>query len=192
MENTNFNPINVIEEMIEKTKHKYSDNGYMFLLWGWLVFTSALAHFLIMKFSEYPYPFITWAILMPLGGVMSMIYAKKEDKKAYAKTYTDDVMKYTWIAFGITLAAILFNMGKLMQYTYPMVMIAYGVPTFISGGVFKFKPLVYGGLASFALGLISFYLTFDVQLLMLAIAVLLAYIIPGHILKSNYQSTKSN
>lgn len=188
MENKNFNALEVIEEMIEKTKNQYSDNGYLYLIWGWLVFAAAIIHYILKEYSQFDYPFISWAILMPIGGLLSMIYANKNQQKVYVKTYTDDIMKYTWLAFAFTMVSILFNMPKLQLNTYPLLMIAYAVPTFISGGVFKFKPLIWGAIASLALGLISFHISFDKQLLSLAAAILFAYIIPGYILKSRYKS----
>lgn len=191
MENQPLNTLNFIEEMINKTKQKYSDSGFLFLLWGWLVLTAAILNYVLLQMHS-EYSFIGWAILMPLGGVVSMIYSSKENKKAYVKTYTDDVMKYTWLAFGILLAIILFSMGKLGLNTYPLVMVAYGVPTFITGGVLRFKPLIIGALGSCILGIIAFNFTFDIQLLLLCGSILVSYIIPGHILRSQYIKSIKN
>lgn len=189
MENKTFNSLSVIEEMINKTKERYSDSGFLYLLWGYLVVIAALLHYVLMQ-TSYSYSFIGWAILMPLGGIVSMVYSVKENKKNYVKTYTDDVMKYTWLAFGFLLAIILLFMGRLGLNTYPLVMVAYGVPTFISGGVLKFRPLIIGALLSVTIGIISFNFTFDIQLLLLCASILVAYIIPGHMLRIQHLRTK--
>lgn len=191
MENQPINTLNFIEEMINKTKKKYSDSGFLFLLWGWLVLSAALINYTLL-YIDYSYPYISWAIFMPLGAIISIIYSARENKKAYVKTYTDDVMKYTWLAFGILLAIILLSMGKLGLNTYPMVMVAYGVPTFITGGVLRFKPLVFGALGSCVCGIIAFNYTFDIQLLLLCAAILVSYIIPGHILRSHHLKLTKN
>lgn len=190
METQHLKSLEIIEEMVKKSKERYSDSGFLYLLWGYLVIIAALINFVLLK-MDYSYSFIGWAVLMPLGGVISGIYSARENKKHYVKTYTDDVMKYTWLAFGILLITILVFMGKLQLNTYPLIMVAYGVPTFISGGVLKFKPLIYGALGSVVMGIISFFYPFDVQLIMLSFSILMAYLIPGHLLRNQYLRLKN-
>ncbi len=190
MEKEPINSISIIEEMINKTKQKYSDSGFLYLLWGYFVVIAALLHYFLLN-TSFNYPFIGWAVLMPLGGIISMVYSNKENKKPYAKSYTDDIMKYTWLAFGILLAVILLSMGKLGINTYPLVMVAYGVPTFITGGVLKFKPLIYGAIGSIVIGVISFNYPFETQLLLLCAAIVVSYLIPGHLLRIQHQKNKN-
>lgn len=178
-----------IEEMISKTKQKYSESGFLFLVWGWLVLLASITNYLLLV-TNYMNSFIGWAILMPLGGVISMVYSYRDKKKAYVKTYSDDVMKYTWIAFGVLLSSILLSMNLLQMNTYPLIMIAYGVPTFITAGVLKFKPMMYGAIGNWVLGLLAFHFSFDIQLLFLSAAILISYIIPGHILRYQYLKNK--
>lgn len=128
---------------------------------------------------------------MPLGGILSGIFSYKEKKKVYVKSYTDNVMKYTWLSFGMLLAVLLLSMGRLQLNTYPLIMVAYGVPTFISGGILKFKPLIYGAIGSIITGIVAFYFSFDVQLLLLCVSILLAYLIPGHLLRIQYLKLKN-
>ncbi len=176
--------LQLIEDMIKKAKDQYSDNGFLYLLWGWLVLLASLSHYFLLQ-SEADKPYLAW-LLMPLGGVISAVYAMQAQKKSYHKTYTDDVMKYTWMAFLFTLGIVLFSMNKLQEYTYPMVILLYGIPTFISGGVLKFKPLIIGGSLCWILSILSMFQPFEYQLLLLAASVLSAYIIPGHLLRNQY------
>jgi len=185
MNNQSTQTIAFIEEMISKTKEKYSDSGFLFLLWGWLVLIASLTNYALLV-SNYENSSLAWAILMPLGGVASIIYSIRDKKKPYVKTYTDDVMTYTWIAFGVLLTSIILSMNLLRENTYPLIMIAYGVPTFITAGVLKFKPMLYGAIGNWILGLLAFHFSFDIQLLFLSAAVLISYIIPGHILRNQY------
>lgn len=185
MENQPINSIAIIEEMINKTKQRYSDSGFLFLLWGYFVVFAALLNYVLMKMDN-EYAYIGWAIFMPLGGLISTIYSFKEKSKPYVKTYTDDVMKYTWMAFGILLAVVLIFMGRLGLNTYPLIMVAYGVPTLITGGVLKFKPLIFGALGSVLIGIVAFNFKFDVQLLLLCAAIIVSYLIPGHLIRIQY------
>lgn len=183
MELTEQKSIEIIEDMIHKAKKQFSDDGFMLMLWGWLVFVAAIGHYLLLQ-THYEYPFITWG-LMPVGGIISAVWGIKQKKKPY-KSYTDSVMSYTWTAFGISLFIVLIMMDKLQLHTYPFVLILYAVPTFISGRVIKHKPLIFGAVSCWILSVISFFQPFDIQLLLLAVGIILAYIIPGHLLRKEY------
>lgn len=188
MEMNEQKSLQIIEEMICKAKNEYSENGFMYLLWGWLVLIASIGHYFLLQ-AGYPYPFATWA-LMPLGGIFSAVYSIRQNRLQRVKTYTDTVMQYTWTAFLVVLGIILFMMSRLQINTYPVIMALYGIPTFISGGVLKHKPLVIGGMLCWALSLAAFFVPFDVQLLLLAMAVSGAYIVPGHLLRKKYAMLK--
>lgn len=192
MENENFTPeqsLMLINQMIHTAKKEISDNGFHYLLWGWLVFAAAVGNFIMIKI-DFEYAFITWPILMPLGGIIAMIYGFSQKKKNQkrVKTMVDHIFIYTWIAFGVTLLITLFVSGKVgWETTYPFIMLLYGIGTFISGGIMKFKPLIVGGIICWIGGTAAFFLNFEYQLLVLIGVVLCGYIIPGHILQNKYR-----
>ena len=181
--------LHFIEKMIRTAQEKVEDSSFYFLLWGWSVFIASMMQFYLLQIN-YEYNFIGWVILMPLSGIITFIYSAREDKnKPKVKTYVNDIMQYVMISFVVTLFIVLFFQSKLQLNTYPMVLLIYGVWLFVSGGALKFKPLIAGGIINWALAVVSFFQPFNIQLLLLAIAVLLGYIIPGHILKSHYKKT---
>jgi hypothetical protein len=136
---------------------------------------------------NYENSFLPWAILMPLGGIATGIYSYKHERKQKVRSYVDDVMKYVVIAFVVSLFIVLFSQAKLGLSTYPMVMLTYGTWLFISGGAVKFQPLVIGGIINWILGIAAFYVGFEIQLLLIASAVLLGYIVPGYMLKNRFR-----
>ena len=187
MEQENFNALRLIEDMIHKTKRTYTDNGFVYLFWGYLVFISAGIHYVLMK-MENPLAYLPWAVLMPIGGLVMVIWSIKENRREkQVKSYVDTLMKYIWIGFGAVLLIVLIRMPLLKLYTYPIIMLIYGLPTFITGGIFNFKPLMIGGMLCWVFGFIAFQMSFDNQLIWLMASILVAYIVPGHILKSEYK-----
>jgi len=191
MENDKLNSseesIELIQRMIKSAQHDIEDDSFYFLLWGWAVFFACVLNFVLMKLGS-AYPFIGWMILMPLAGVVTAVYGSKKERKSKVKSYVDSLMKYVLISFLVSLFMVLFFMGKLGLNTYPMVMMVYGFWLFISGGALKFKPLIIGGIINWVLAAISFFLFFEFQLIVLGIAVLLGYIIPGYMLKSKFKN----
>lgn len=192
MEDKNFTPeqsLQLIQQMIVEAKKELSDNGFLYLLWGWLVFISAAGNYMMLQMNI-TNAFITWPILMPLGGIISMIYgiSQRKKNKRQAKTIIDHVMSYVWMAFGVCLLVTLLISSKIgWETAYPFIMLLYGIGTFISGGVMKFKPLIIGGIVCWAGGALAFFVDFEFQLLILIVVIVVAYIIPGHILKSQYK-----
>lgn len=179
----------MIHKMISSAKQDLEDNSFHYLVWGWLVFLACAIQFVLIKIDN-PYNYLGWMVLMPLGGIASMVYGYKQDKKQRVKTYTDEVMKYVLISFLVTLFTVLIFMSKLGLMTYPLVMMVYGMWLFTSGGIIHFRPLIIGGMINWTLGILSVFVAFEFQLIMLALAVLLGYIIPGYMLKSKYQRNK--
>lgn len=187
---TESESLEVIQRMILTAKNDLEDDSFYFLLWGWLVFIASLANYVLM-YIEYDNSYISWAILMPLGGLISFIYGRNQNKNKKVKTYIDELMGYVLIAFLVSLFIVLFSQAMLKLNCYPMVMMVYGIWLFISGGAIKFKPLIIGGIINWVLCIAAFFVSFEMQLLLLALAVLLGYIIPGHMLKSKYQKLKA-
>ena len=179
----------LIHKMIHSAKKQFEDNGFFYLLWGWFVFIACISNYILLKIN-FEYNWIGWIILMPLGGVISFFYGRKESKKQQYKSYLDEVMMYVLGSFLFSLFFVLFFMNKLGLETYPMVMVVYGIWLFISGGAMKFRPLIIGGIINWALACISMFVNFESQLILLSAAVLFGYIVPGYMLRSKF--TKEN
>jgi hypothetical protein len=184
----------LIQSMIHKAQGSVRDNGFYFLLWGWLVFVAAMSQYIMVKFipALSDYNGLPWAILMPLGGIVSGVRGSRQRKKEKVKTYAGEMLKYVSIAFGVALFIVLFfgsiNLG--WESAYPMVMMVYGMWLFISGGVLKFTPLIIGGIIDWCCSIGAFYIphSHSIELIpLLAFAVLAGYIIPGHLLSAKYR-----
>ena len=178
-----------IQRMINTAKEDLEDDSFHYLLWGWLVFAACAINYFLLEIS-FERNWIGWAVLMPLGGIVSFIYGYRQGIKQKAQSYINELMKYVLITFLVSLCFVLFFMNKLGLATYPLIMITYGVWLFISGGALKFKPIIYGGIINWLLAVVAIFVTFKMQLILLALAVLLGYIVPGHMLRNRYKNQK--
>ena len=179
----------VIQRMIATAKNELVDESFHFILWGWLVFAASIGHYLLWK-AGFEQPYLVW-LLMPVGGIASFIYGRRQHKQETVKTYVDEILKYVLIAFGVSLGIVLVFQGKLGINTYPMVMLVYAVQLFVWGGALRFRPLIAGGIINWALAIAAFFVTFEIQLFLLAAAALAGFAIPGHLLKSRFQKSQS-
>ena len=129
-----------------------------------------------------------------VGGISSGIYGKKQGEKAGYSTHLDRAMMFVWIGFVIYLVLVLLMSAtgtfgpKGWNISFVLIMGLYGLGTFISGGLLKFKPLIFGGVASFVLVALSTLIPtlvadFNGALIMLAVSIIVSYLIPGYMLK---------
>lgn len=181
--------LDLIQSMINKTKGSVADDSFHFLLWGWLVFVSCVTAYVLKVHMHYEKHFIVWW-LMPVGGIVSAIYGKRQSRQRKVKSFLDEALAYLWIAIAlsfIVLVAVNMIGGGAWQTAFTYYILLYAIGTFVSGSLLRFKPLVVGGLINFALVIVSAKLMYDGQLLIGALAILTSYIIPGHMLRRKYQ-----
>ncbi len=175
--------LQLIQEMILTAKSSLQGNSFYFLLWGWLAFTAAITHFILLTLTDYQRPWLPWPILMTIGGISAAIYGYRSSKTETVKNQINTFMGYLWGGFMISLLIVLAFMFKIgPEVAYPVIIIFYGLGAFVSGGMLRFRPLIWGGVSCWLLAAISFMIPFEYQLITTAMALLFSYIIPGHIL----------
>lgn len=185
--------VQLIRTMLQRTQHQLRDNGFFYLLWGWLVFAAAALNYIIwLLLGPVQLAFLPWAVLMPLGGVVtSVVSARYTKQHSGVTTYTQDLLNRLVLAYLISLFLMLF-FGIWMvgwEKTYPFVIIIYGIWLFVSGSALQFKWLVAGGIFSWCMAVAAFFVPSPHQLLVLAVAVLGGFIVPGHLLRIHFSNT---
>jgi hypothetical protein len=180
--------LNVIHSMINTAKNKLADDGFLLILWGWLIIAAAMLHY-VSIISDFESGHIVWAVAVPVGVLVSIVYGLRQRKKELHKTYIDTYLGYVWSGFIIAMFITLSFMGvHTMKTSYFFLMILYGLATFISGGLLNFKPLIFGSIFSFICAIVSVFAGEKEQLLCISLALLLSYVIPGHMLRAKYKS----
>lgn len=174
--------LNVIEEMVNTSRYKMKEEAKYFLLWGWMVFAAAITHFVILRFGNVD-GWIVWPVLMGLSLIIYGFMVRNSGKEKRATTYVDRINRYLWLGFfGPLLITLLIGGVYGWVAAYPFFMAIYGWSAIVSGGLLKFTPLVWGGIASYALGVATVFVPDSYILIMLAVAVLVGFILPGHVL----------
>jgi hypothetical protein len=96
---------------------------------------------------------------------------------------------FVWLTFVICAFLIIYILLKHRAFIAinPSVLVLYGIPTFLSGIILKFKPLTVGGFICWLLAVVAMFASYEYQLLVLALAVGCAWIIPGYLLRSKFK-----
>ncbi|MBX2935271.1 MAG: hypothetical protein KF825_13580 [Ferruginibacter sp.] len=189
--NENLSPtdsMQLINSMINQAKNNFSENGFLYLVWGWLIFTCSICHFIFLKLDLFKQPEIVWASCW-LAVIFQIIYLSRQKKKEKVKTYSENIVNYIWISFGICMFIVVIIMSKTNNWPMmnSIILMLYGTPTFLSGIGMQFKPLVIGGIICWCLAILSVFIPPIYVLLLLAAAVLAAWIVPGYLLSTKYK-----
>ncbi|MDQ2753723.1 MAG: hypothetical protein M3R72_11940 [Bacteroidota bacterium] len=188
--------LQLITQMIQKAKNDFVETGISALLWG-----SIIPFCSLVQFISFYHPFggaeYVW-ILTFLAVIPQVIISVKENKNKKFKGYHESAMGGIWIAFAISMFLLSFyfsflssqgiDINKLHQDT--LYLIIYGIPTFSTGIGRRFKPMIIGGIACWALAIISVFTTYPYNMLLMAAGAILAWFIPGLILQRRYKNAK--
>lgn len=192
MQEPEFSPqdsLLLIESMINKARNRFSENGHLYLLWGWVIlFCSAVSFFSLYYFKDYrlfPVWFITWGAV-----IYQFVYLFRKRKSESVKTYTDDINSNVWMVFVIMSGLLVVILGKTGNQNLfnTAILIMYGMPTFLSGVIMKFNSLKIGAAVCWVLAFVSTLIPYEFSFLLLAMAVITAWIIPGYLLRSRYKN----
>jgi hypothetical protein len=128
---------------------------------------------------------VTWVV-----AVYMIIYLRSRDRKRKVKTYTDELLGYVWLAFVIMMVITFFLLQNFVpqfwKYNFLFILLCYGMPTFLSGIILQFRPLIIGGITCWVLSALAGFVGFAYHPLFVSAAVVVAWIIPGYILKDRY------
>ncbi|MCC6540590.1 MAG: hypothetical protein IT225_00060 [Flavobacteriales bacterium] len=182
---TNLNPeqgLKLIESMIAQAKHSFQRISFYFMLWGGLLLVATLMEY-FMGQAGMPNGWLGWPIMGTLGGIVAWMHGSREGQKSGVATFADRVFMWVWMAFIITLLLIIVSNVAVGSQPGPWVCLLTGMPTFITGGILRFRPLVVGGVLFWLFGMVSLFVWPEQGALLFGLALVTGYIIPGILLK---------
>jgi len=174
--------LKLITEMIGKAKSSYHSSGTGAIMWGIVIFFCSIFDFLEMQFHFYIGFDIWWLMWVALIPQLVMVFKNSKNKKFVS--YEETTMSYVWSAFGASILMLMFFNGYYRpSHSESLFLMLFGLPTFITGGMFRFKPMIVGGMICWVLFAVSLYTELKINLLLMALAALSAWLIPGIILR---------
>jgi hypothetical protein len=183
--------LQLIDAMINKARNRFSENGHLYLLWGWVVLFCSIAHQVLQYVWPHPQYYLVW-MLTWLAVIYQFVYLARSGKTQAVYTYTDEILKYVWLVFiivtGLTVVIVSHNTANPNAST-PVFLVMYGMPTALSGIILKQRSLVVGACCCWVFALSTMFLSPLFHMPLLSLAVIVAWIIPGYLLKAHYRKT---
>ena len=184
----------IIQQMIQTAKHEQKDDGIGWIMWGWLLFAASLLSWLNLQFRWFS-DFLFWNLFGAITVVFILFQVVRDlvsPKKKRVKTYTGDLFRKLNAGFFIFLAIIIVSMntGVPPVKGFALLLGLYGFWILIYGAALDFKPSIIGAYITWAFGIAVLFLRndqFDITMLLHACAVMLGYIIPGHMANREFK-----
>jgi len=177
----------IIQQMINTAKHEQKDDGKGWIIWGWLLFIASIMTYI----NLYTKWFDTWYFWNIFGGLSLVLLLISVIRELFGrrvrpvKTYTGELFRRLNVGFFISIMFIIvaMNLGGVDPMKgFPLLVGSYGFWILVYGTALDFKPSIYAAYISWALGLTAMFMKqFEYVMLLHAAAVLVGYIIPGHI-----------
>ena len=178
--------LQLITEMIGKAKKSYVTKGIAPIMWGSIIIFCSMATW--VKFHFKINMGDVW-LLTIIAIIPQVYFSIKENKKRGFASYEGNTLSAVWIAFSVSIFITSFYFGthKVSGDSSSLFMMLYAIPTFITGVVTKFKPMMYGGIFCWIASITSMYTTLEADFLLMAACGLFAWLIPGIILWNRYK-----
>ena len=175
--------LSIITSMINQAKSNVDQSSFHLLLWGWIIFTASLGHFVLLKFTSIENTHYAWLLVIP-GAFTSFIYGWRTGSRKKVSTYADRIYMWIWVAFFIVFTIMFTLFSGMRGEINPLILLFAGYATFLSGQVLKFKPLIFGGILFWIFAVLAYLVQNEYSLLITALSVLTGYLIPGYLLKA--------
>ena len=183
--------LEIIQQMIAQAKTNITDSGFGWLLWGTMIFLTCVSTYIFIDIGSENI-FLGWNIF-GLITVILLTYDIIKHKKKQVRTYVDDLLKLVDIGFIICLFTIIISINVAVSPNsgFGFFLMIFAFLMLIKGGVVKSNSLMIGAVVNWA-GAIAIFINkeFRYDMLIMAAAVLIGYIIPGLQLRSNYRKSR--
>ncbi len=179
----------LIASMINKVKNSCIDSGIGPLFWGVMITICSLITFAESNF-HFKLGFDIW-ILSLIALLPQIFFTWRAKKEKVFIAHDETMMNYVWGTFTVCVFMLSFYNSKTeTSNSIALYMMVFGIPTFITGGIRNFKPMILGGLVCWICSIASYYVSFANGMLLMALSAVAAWLIPGIILRRRYLKMK--
>ncbi len=185
--------LEIIQQMINQAKSNITDNGLGWLLWGTMIFLAALSTYFFI-YTNTDNIFLAWNVF-GIFTIVMLSYEFLKPKKKKVRTYVDDLLRLVDIGFTICLFTIIFSINFAVSANagFGFFLMIFAFQMLLKGGAIKSRPLMIGAAVNW-LGAIAMFINkdFKYDMLIMAAAVLIGYIIPGFLLWQQYRKVNKD
>lgn len=173
----------IIQQMISQAKTTITDDGMGWLVWGTMNILASVSTYIFIE-ADAENIFLGWNIF-GIVTILLLTYSLFKPKKKVVRTYIGDLLRLVDIGFIVCIFIIILaiNVAVSPNSGFGFLLMIFGFLMLIKGGAIRSRSLVVGAAVNW-LGAIAMFFNkeFKYDMLIMAAAVLIGYIIPGILL----------
>src|SRR6218665_1600329 len=183
--------LKTMTQMLERVKDNQYENGAVPILWGVVIAVCNL-----VKAAELFWKITIGFNIFWLTVLAALIHAwtvKSIRAKQVVLTHEEQSIKIIWMLFFFSLAGLLLYYEIVLdesafqsQSPLSLHLLLYFMPTLFTGIIARFKPMTIGGIICLALFVVSLFSNSVFDMLLLACAAVVCWLLPGFILRKQY------
>lgn len=176
--------LRLIESMIGQAKKSFSKLSFYFLMWGVLLTLAMVATYVLRDQPDAWGQGAPWGIAGILGGIVSSVHGARQGRREPVNNPMDGLIGWLWSSYVITMMIMIVVSVLDRRDPGAMVTLLTGIPTFMTGQILRFRPLIIGGVLFWVAGIAMHFSDDPLTLTLLYCgAMVFGYIIPGLMLK---------
>jgi len=189
--------IQLIKNMLEKTRRATAESGTLFIVWGVLIALALAGNYILAYFKKYDWEWLSWVAMAVIGWVYSVIYGIRRERKEPVRTYIQTSARHLYFACGAGFLLVGLILPALRVYSYEAITILVaavsGILFFVMGGIYEW-PVLRGLGLLWWLGAVGMSLIRGVggRTLLFTVLFVICYLIPSFILRAQYKKERES
>lgn len=183
--------IQLIQEMIERTKKITAGSWMFFIVWGIVIILAVMGMYILVYLERESLIWVNWVIFVTLGIVYTLFYSAKQERVREARTYPEMAVRHLGQACGIAFILVGFIFPAIGLYSWGaisvLISLIAGILVFSFGGIFEWNLLKWCGGIWWLGSLGMSFIHENYRALLFIPLVLVGYIMPALVLRSMYK-----
>ncbi|MFC2113285.1 hypothetical protein ACFLTA_08460 [Bacteroidota bacterium] len=190
--------LQIIQKSISISRQNLREHSFFYLFWGWVLIVASLTHYFVLEYfirtEQYhklgAASLILWGSFIGVGMLILFIYLSRNKKREWVETHVDRYMKYIWTTAGVLMCLLAFFSLKVGSNPPAFILAVTAMATAMSGLMLRLRILLMGSLVFVVSSVVAIFIQSPAQLLVVAAAMVLGYLVPGYILR--YSKDRNN
>ena len=181
-----YEDVQLIKEMLSKSKKNICNGGKYFILWGYAVLAGITASYLLVHLGFHRFIWLSWFAVMLVGTVVTALFAAGEKRHSRVVTMLDRIMGGLGAGFffSFLLASLVFPLLNVYPVTAigPVTGMLAGTFIFILAVIYQWKLLFIPASVWFIFAVGVTFIPDELTGLAMSFPLVFGYIVPGHML----------
>jgi len=183
--------LQIIQKSISISRQNLREQSFFYLYWGWVLIMASISHYFVLKYylgtEQYQKAgwssLILWGTFLFVALLIQFIIISRMKKRERVETHLDRYMKIIWSMAGILMGFMAFFSLKVGSTPPAFILAVTAMATAVSGLMLRFRILLFGSLVFLVSSVVAIYVSGLNQTLVVAVAMVLGYLLPGYILR---------